>query len=182
MNDFNEIEKELKTLRPIEPSPELFARIEAELGADAGQEKVVRPARFRISWFSLGAGLAAAALLLVFARLHFQQTPPTKVASNPPSQSYGTTNREAAPTRHGESSFSGTRSTSAAEFVPARATEVVYRTQDEGLVFPAGSNEPLRRVRARMRETLQWQNPQTGASLRVSYPAEEVTFAPVYGQ
>jgi hypothetical protein len=172
MNDFNEIENELKTLRPIEPSPELFARIEAELGADTGQEKVVRPARFRISWLSLGAGLAAAALLLVFARLHFQQMPPTKVASHSPAQS-GASHSEAATARS---------TIAPAKFVPAGATEVVYRTQDEGLVFPAGSNEPLRRVRARMRETLQWQNPQTGASLRVSYPAEEVTFAPVYGQ
>jgi hypothetical protein len=29
---------------------------------------------------------------------------------------------------------------------------------------------------------LQWNNPQTGASLRVSYPSEEVTLIPVSGQ
>jgi len=172
MNDFGEIENELKKLRPIEPSRELFARIEAQLGRDAAEEKVVRPTAFRISWLSLGAGLAAAALLLVFARVHFEKTPERKAAWRAPAQRYSPSRSEAP----------AARSTIPAQFVPAGATEVVYRTQDEGLVFPTGSSEPLRRVRARVRETLQWQNPQTGASLRVSYPAEEITYAPVYGQ
>jgi hypothetical protein len=29
---------------------------------------------------------------------------------------------------------------------------------------------------------VQWKNPQTGASLRVSYPKEEVTLIPISGQ
>jgi len=29
---------------------------------------------------------------------------------------------------------------------------------------------------------VQWKNPQTGASLRVSYPTEEVTLVPISGQ
>jgi hypothetical protein len=37
-------------------------------------------------------------------------------------------------------------------------------------------------VRSRTRETLRWRNPNTGASLRVSYPAEEVSLIPVSGQ
>jgi hypothetical protein len=171
MNNFNEIENELKKLRPLGPSPELVARIETDLRDVVPPGKIFAPPRFKISWLSLGAGLAAAALLLLFARLHFQQTPQTKVASHPPLQSHS----ERTPATAAE------RSTRAPEFVPARATEVVYRTEDEGLLFPSDSSQPVRRVRARTRETLQWQNPQTGASLRVSYPAEEVTLLPVYG-
>ena len=61
-------------------------------------------------------------------------------------------------------------------------TQVVYNTRDEGLHFEEGADQPVRRVRSHKRETLQWNNPQTGASLRVSYPSEEVTLVPVTGQ
>jgi hypothetical protein len=40
----------------------------------------------------------------------------------------------------------------------------------------------MRRIRYQKRETLQWRNPNTGASLRVSYPSEEVVLTPVSGQ
>jgi hypothetical protein len=57
---------------------------------------------------------------------------------------------------------------------------VVVSQQDEGLVFsPNQSERLLRRVRYDTRETMQWSNPQTGASLRVSYPAEQVVLTPV---
>ena len=60
--------------------------------------------------------------------------------------------------------------------------QVVYNTRDEGLHFPAGYDEPMRRVRYQKRETLQWRNPTTGASLRISYPSEQVSLVPVTGQ
>ena len=65
---------------------------------------------------------------------------------------------------------------------PAGATQVVYNTRDEGLQFADGSQQPLRRLRYQTRETWQWRNPSTGASLRVSYPSEEVVLIPVSGQ
>ena len=65
-------------------------------------------------------------------------------------------------------------------FHPSALTQVVYRQHDEGLVFsPNQSERLLRRVRYDTRETMQWRNPQTGASLRVSYPAEQVVLTPV---
>ena len=67
-------------------------------------------------------------------------------------------------------------------FIAAGASRVVYQTQDEGLLFPRGSSGPVRRVRSRARESLQWHNPETGASLSVSYPSEEVQFIPAAGQ
>jgi hypothetical protein len=178
MNDFTEIENELKKLRPIEPSAELIRRLEAELVDRTQAEKIVTLPRFRINWLSLGAGLAAAAVLLMFVQVRLdrsgQPQPQTKFAATSPAQQ---------PARLGESVPWRTRSTIVpAEFVPAGATQVVYRTEDEGLLFPTGSDQPVRRVRASMRETLRWQNRTTGASLRVSYPTEEVSLVPVYGQ
>ena len=66
--------------------------------------------------------------------------------------------------------------------IPSGLTEVVYHTRDEGLHYPDGATQPVRRMRYHTRETLRWQNPQTGASLRVSYPSEEVVLLPVSGQ
>ena len=66
--------------------------------------------------------------------------------------------------------------------IPAGLTQVVYSTRDEGLVFANGTDRPVRRVRSRKLETMHWHNPDTGASLRVSYPREEVEFVPVSGQ
>ena len=62
----------------------------------------------------------------------------------------------------------------------AALTRVVYQRRDDGLIFsPNQSEQPLRRVRYDTRETMRWRNPQTGASLRVSYPAEQVVLTPV---
>lgn len=165
MNDFSEIEDELRKLRPLRPSQELFDRVAGQLESSAVKadpgDNIIRPSRFNFGWVSLGLGLAAAAAFLLLARVNQPTTEPAKVASAPgspvPAQQLNT-------------------------FVPAGASRVVYRTQDEGLLFPPGANEPVRRVRSRARETLQWQNPKTGASLRVSYPSEEVQLIPVTGQ
>jgi len=109
--------------------------------------------------------LAAAAALVLFAR--FQLELPVKktpaLASNTPLPQFSSTN-------------------STAQFVPAGLTQVVYHTRDEGLHFPNNSEQPMRRVRSHTRETLRWRNPTTGASLRISYPSEEVSLTPVSGQ
>ena len=68
------------------------------------------------------------------------------------------------------------------KFIPTGVTQVVYHARDEGLVFAEGAENPVRRLRYRKRETLQWRQPDTGASLRVSYPSEEVVLMPVSGQ
>jgi len=165
-DDFSELEDQLKSMRPVPASEELFANIEEELVDLASEKdpKIVRPDRFRINWLAVGAGLAAAAVIVIFARVNFRTPAQTQnVASVSPAPAVGST-------------------ITPAQFIPAGATQVVYHTRDEGLLFPRGSEEPVRRVRSRMRETLQWQNPATGASLRVSYPSEQVELIPVSGQ
>ena len=43
-------------------------------------------------------------------------------------------------------------------------------------------DKPLCRLRYQTHQTWQWRNPTTGASLRVSYPSEQVVLIPVTGQ
>jgi len=175
MNDFSELEADLKKLRPSAASPELVSRIEcafadepsslAEVSGRTATAGVLPKKRgARVNWLGLGLGLAAAAALLILARINVDQPARRQsvVAMTPAPF--------APPIPVNDS------------FVPAGLTEVVYNTRDEGLHFPQGADQPVRRVRSQKRETLQWRNPGTGTSLRVSYPSEEVTLIPVAGQ
>jgi hypothetical protein len=168
MNDFSELEAELKKLRPHAASPELAARIENAMAEVSGRTATAgvlpRKRTFRVNWLGLGLGLAAAAALLILARINVDQ----------PGKRQSVVAMTPAP-------FAPPLPVSDA-FVPAGMTEVVYNTRDEGLHFAEGADQPVRRVRSQKRETLQWRNPGTGTSLRVSYPSEEVTLIPVAGQ
>jgi hypothetical protein len=168
MNDFSELENQLRKLRPLQPSSDLLMRIERALteeGSTSTAGVLPRERRFHFNWLSLGLGLAAATALVLFARIQLEQ--PVKKS---PTLGSITSSPQ----------FSSANSN--AQFIPAGLTQVVYHTRDEGLHFPNNSNEPMRRVRSRSRETLQWRNPKTGASLRISYPSEEVSLLPVTGQ
>jgi hypothetical protein len=169
MNDFDEIENELKKLRPAQPSAVLLERIEEQLDcrSDGSSRKIVAWRRFTETPYNwLGPGLAAAAVLILFVRINTdrRQNRSQPVALTTP-----------APANE-------TRSTSPNEFIPAGLTQVVYRTRDEGLQFANGYTQPVRRVRYQTHETMRWRNPATGASLRVSYPSEEVVLTPISGQ
>ena len=178
MNDFSELENQLRQLRPVAPSENLIAGIERSLAenavsgvsatADTGLKGPFRRWRFTKTPYKLSLGLglaAAAAAFMVFTRFGVDQ-PPKKtpaIASTSPGLIAPST-------------------VASVEFVPASLTRVIYRTRDEGLHFSSGFDQPMRRLRSQARETLQWRNPQTGASLRVSYPSEEVSLIPVSGE
>ena len=200
MNDFSELENELRKLRPAQPSPMLVQRVGQALEncpasasgakrkgrrfadwwrreASDMDERLVR-ARDRESttqsssspWWSLGFGLAAAAVLILFAvvtmeRRHEQQETVAQTSAAAPET-------RAAPL---ETEQSTTRS----KFVPAGGTNLVYNARDEGLHFADRSGRPVRRVRYNTQQTWRWRNPETGASLRVSYPSEEIVLIPV---
>jgi hypothetical protein len=173
MNDFPEIENELRKLRPAQPSPILFERIEeAMTGYVAGASPARQPERLPYNWLSFGLGLAAAAVLVLFAAVSMQRQQGSGKEIAQISRG-----AETAPLLNGAE-----ESTSSGKFVPAGATRLVYNTRDEGLQFARGSEQPLRRVRYQTHQTWQWRNPTTGASLRVSYPSEEVLLIPVSGQ
>jgi len=162
-----ELENELKKLRPVRPSAELISRVERAL-ADAGETgaKIIRPERFRVNWLGLGLGLglAAAATFLILARVDFRPTEKpkqTNVSATPPLQQ---------------------KAAALPNYQATGLTQVVYSKRDEGLVFPRGAEGPSRRVRTAKRETFRWRDRQSGAQLAVSYPTEEVTLIPVSGQ
>jgi hypothetical protein len=179
MNDFSEIENELRKLRPAQPSPIFFERVEEALTencrasvSDAGPVAKWRW-RFTETPYKIGFAVAGAAVLLLLAHINTsqnQQGDGKEMAQVSPAH-------ETAPIRS-----SAKESTSSDKFLPAGATRLVYNTRNEGLQFARGSGQPLRRLRYQTRETWQWRNPTTGASLRVSYPSEEVVLIPVSGQ
>lgn len=211
MNDFFELENDLKALRPARPSPVLLERIEEAMTEDrnasaasdarwswrrfiewcrgdasAGQlvrtRGEERSAQTRLR-FGIGLAAAVAAVLLLLARINSDQTPNEgkEIASNAASALPATPKLlESEPRASGRTGTQGT--TFSDRFVPARATKVVYSTRDEGLHFADGSPQPVRRLRYETQETCQWRNPSTGASIRVSYPSEEVVLIPVSGQ
>ncbi len=156
MNDFSELEADLKKLRPAPASADLARRIERALALPEETPTagvLPRPARRREGgWWSFGFGLAGIAALLVVGLNFFQPSPePPRLSAGP-----------------------------ARGFQPAGLTQVVYRGRDEGLVFPPNDSGPLRRrLRYETRETMRWRDAQTGASVRVSYPVEQVILTPV---
>jgi len=178
MNDFSELENELRKLRPAQPSPVLFERV-GEALKDCSRASVsdAKWKRWRFTetpynWWSLGFGVAAAAIIVLFAviSLEREQKPDTTVAQSSPAP-------EMRPDVRGTQELPVT-----GRFVPAGGTNVVYHARDEGLHFADGSERPVRRVRYRTQQTWRWRNPETGASLRVSYPSEEIVLIPVSGQ
>ena len=167
MNDFSELEDHLRKLRPTPPSPELATRIESALAEPEASVPaggvLPREHRFHLNWLSVGLGLAAATALVLFAFVRLYETPKQSTAI--------------ASTKTPLPSASST-----AEFVPAGLTQVVYHTRDEGVHFRNNSEQPMRRMRSHTRDTLQWRNPRTGATLRISYPTEQISLQPVPGQ
>jgi hypothetical protein len=174
MNDFSELEKELRKLRPAQPSSVLFERVGEALEKSRASvsDAKRKPWRFTgtpYNWWSLGFGLATAAVLILFAvvTMERRQEPQQSVALS----STASETRPAPLTAEPSTPRSG--------FVPAGGTNLVYNTRDEGLHFADGSERPLRRVRYNTQQTWRWRNPETGASLRVSYPSEEIVLIPV---
>jgi len=190
MNDFSELENDLKALRPARPSPVLFERIEGAMGKDCKASVAAYATGWRgwyrrfteapYNWLSFGAGAAAAAaaLVLLLARINTDQTRngDKEIAQGPSaSETKAVLPALTSPRKIGGSMASN-------KFIPSGATQIVYNTRNEGLQFADGSRQPLRRLRYQTQQTWQWRNPSTGASLRVSYPSEEVVLIPVSGQ
>ena len=176
-DDFSELESQLKALRPVPLRDAFVTRVESEMAKPepepvpvVGPEaKIVRPIQFQTRWAN-GLGLAAAAAILLLVRANFQAPASSdNVASlTSPQPSVG-------PVRVRDNAVQNS-------FVPAGQTQVVYRKRDEGLLFADNSGQPMRRFRSTTQETVQWHNPATGASLRVTYPSEQVELVPISGQ
>jgi hypothetical protein len=195
MNELSDLENDLKALRPAQPSPVLVERIEEAIGKECRASTAAGVSAWRrfieapYNWWSLTTGLAAAAaaVVLVLARINTDQTrnENKEIAQVSPGSERtqalpGLRQPGASGPVHGHNAVAGP--TALNKFIPAGAMQVVYNERDEGLQFTDSSSQPVRRLRYQTRETWQWRNPKTGASLRVSYPSEEVILVPVSGQ
>ena len=169
MNEFSDLEAELKQLQPRAVSPELVTRIETALAREATSTPTagMLPRRQKLggNWLAIALGLGATAAFVTVALVSVDRAPRDQHAK--------TATNNSSPAAAVKPSNG---------FVPDGMTRVVYNTRDEGLVYSRTSAEPVRRVRFRAHETLHWTEPGTGASLRVSYPTDEIELTPVSGQ
>lgn len=162
-HELEQLEAELKKLRPAAPSRDLNSRIEADLTASAvAARRELAPRRTR-AWWLWTAALPAAAALAV-AAVVLARRPPTPA----PTVSIATPASATVPIAYAE----------AALFKPVSAENILYAVSDEGLVTledgTAGRRERLNYV-----DTITWKHPRTNASVRWTMPREEVRVVPV---
>jgi hypothetical protein len=199
-----DLENELKALRPRRPSVLLRARVEHELSADAPAAPVPaptaaeRPAATTVparryttattlrswKWVSWQVAAAAAVALTVSLGVWRYQSRPASPSANPvrdlaaaPKEQRGpaeTVSPRVAPPA-GDRLFASTSPRDA--YRPVKAANVLYDLQDEGPVL-LEDHTPARRVRARYVDTYTWKNPATNASLKWSVPRDEVRVLP----
>jgi hypothetical protein len=180
---FQDLENELKALRPRRPSVLLRAQIERELGAAAPTDVAApAPARryttastFR-TWKWAGWQLAAAAVVVALLSLAAVLRPgrPAPEAAAPAAV---VAHAQPIEPRRDEPLVAAAPAPARDVYRPVKAANVLYDLQDEGLVL-LDDNTPARRVRARYVDTYTWKNPATNASLRWSVPRDEVRVLP----
>ncbi len=156
-DDLNNLEAELKRLRPAPPSRALFERV----GRDVAPATHVQPlAPLRWVWFAvLPAAAAVAVVFLQYSRrpTDLEALGRSVVATNAALTSVDT------------------------PLKPVAAENVLVSARDEGLVTLEDGTS-ARRERLQFVDTITWKNPRTNSSLRWSVPREEVRIVPVVFQ
>jgi|GEM_PF-301888 len=191
-----QLENELKALRPRRPSTLLHARVEHALTSDAAVVPAApvthAPAPRYTSattlrswkWFSWQMAAAAAVALVVSLGVWRYGTrsgsdgsvaPLAAVAQ--PETSASTAPDISATAPSAERLLAAATPTSSGAFRPVKAANVLYDLRDEGPVL-LEDNSAGRRVRARYVDTYTWKNPATNASLKWSVPRDEVRVLP----
>lgn len=151
-DDLQQLEAELKSLRPVAPSRELEARIAADLNP--------KPRALWWTWLTLPVAAAAAVALMLYPRPSPKDSP-------------------AAPALAENATRAGPAERPV--FKPVSAENVLLRSQDEGLVTLADGSA-ARRVRQSYIDTIVWKDPTGRASLRWSVPRQEERVVPVVFQ
>lgn len=150
-DELEQLERELKRLRPVAPTARLVRRVEREL-ATVPQEQ---GRHTRVPWWWAAWPLAtAAAVVFVMAQAKRWDRP-------------------------GERHASAVAAESTADVLkPVAAEKVLVAARDEGLVTLADGT-PARRARLQYVDTITWKNPRTNASLTWTVPREEVRVVPI---
>ena len=195
MNEFEELEKELRSFRPAKPSKAFEARLEKALGESGNlavrrlpeleEEATTRlPAErgkvvpfLRAFAFPISAVAALVAFALYVAYPVFQEK--TSSAASPSIAS--TESLPAKPESVGEEDLSPLHGVSAAEFAAMsesgwsdpQVKEILIDVSDEGIIERPGSS-PARQYRYRYLDETIWRNPETNTLMRSSVPRQEV--------
>ena len=156
-DELQQLEAELKALRPAAPSGLLTARIERELAAP-DDTATGRAPRGAVRWLWAAALPAAAAVALMVGQYSRRTARTTGLESGTPA--------------------SAVAGDTEAPFKPISAENVLYSASDEGLITLADGTT-ARRERLQYVDTITWKNPRTNASLRWSVPREEVRVVPL---
>jgi hypothetical protein len=152
-----ELENELKRLRPQSLPDPLLQRIERDLGPARAPRRYTTATSLR-SWKWAGWSLAgAAALAIGFFALNRSQPLPSMPAT-PVSP---------------EVASAPTAAPAVNRYEPVRASSVLYEMKDDGMAY-LPDRTPARQVRYRYVDTYTWKNPATKASLKWSVPRDEV--------
>jgi len=150
-DELQQLEMELKRLRPVAPAARLVRRVERELAAAPRERET--PAR--VPWWWAATPLAtAAAIVMVMAQ--------AKRWDRPAEHRGGAVVAES----------------TADVLKPVAAENVLVAARDEGLVTLADGT-PARRARLQYVDTITWKNPRTNASLTWTVPREEVRVVPI---
>lgn len=182
-----DLENELKALRPRRPSILLRARVEHELSQPESAPRAAAaqmPPRYTSAttlrswkWFSWQMAAAAVVALTVSVGVWRWQASrnlsPVTVPSAAPTE---TALADAAPTSRDLTPAPGALAATDT-YRPVKAANVLYDLKDEGPVM-LDDNTPGWRIRARYVDTYTWKNPATNASLKWSVPRDEVRVLP----
>jgi len=186
MNEFDSIEKELKSLSPKPPSTHLIAKVESGLG-DAGNlamhrlpEEVKCPTqkqKSNLSWFPLIGMSIAATLIFTSLSYYYLKNGGFNEVTSASIQS------ESTPTVLEEDPESPIHGVSVAELerrsgMPVGGWTPIFNKKlldriDEGVVSrPSGL--PARQVRMRYVDEILWQHPRTEKRILSTQPRQEI--------
>ena len=149
-NELQDLEAELKRLRPLAPSRAAAENIARQLATPAAAPR-------RLAWVWTALPLAAMVAGFVLLQERPAALVPTVVAT--PTQASAVV--AAIPT-----------------YKPVSAENLLYAQSDEGLVTLADGST-ARRTRSSYVDTITWKNPRTQASLKWSVPRTEERVTPV---
>ena len=187
MNEIEQLEKELKDLRPKEPSAVFERRVEDALG-DSGRlalrqlpdrydEIAVLPSRRKLFFFPGLFTLGSAALVALFVSL--PSSPPENVPGMPVEaiDPVAPVLAEDSPLISNDSPINGVSSQelsamSELGWEEPQAHEILINFSDEGIVDRPGMS-PARRYRYHFLDETIWRNPETNTFIRSSVPRQE---------
>lgn len=150
-DELQQLEAELKTLRPAPPRAVLVERLAQEL--DAPDRAPRRLASVHWVWAAVLPAAAAVAIMIAQSR----RIETTGAMAN---------------------TVPALDPVAGDVLKPVAAENVLVAAQDEGLVT-LEDGTPARRARLKYVDTITWKNPRTNASLTWTVPREEVRVVPV---